>query len=386
MATGLDLIKGGLRRCNSYQSGEPIAAPDEQDCLDTMNDLFDSWSVDKLYIFGSNENILQFTGGKNQYKVGNPTNTSLGQPNFTGTVGAIFTASTATNVLTVTIVSSGIINVGDLLIDSSMPANTKIASFGSGTGGTGTYNLTTSPGTLGGHTVSTGSAIITGITNMPANLIANATLSDLANVIAPGTTVSSVGSTTITMSAQSVGSSTGADTLSYTIPGDFAIPRPLRITDGFTRISSLDFTIDVTMSQKRFLEILYKAQPGPWPTVAWYNPLMPYGILNVFPTPSSNAEVHLFTDTILTNLTATQTFILPQGYARAIKWCLAKEFCAEFGYPLTEAIKTHAKESLDMIKALNAQPAPVARYDRELMRGGRVGADWIMHGGFGGTN
>jgi hypothetical protein len=134
------------------------------------------------------------------------------------------------------------------------------------------------------------------------------------------------------------------------------------------------------MSQSRYLEILYKAQPGPWPTVAWYNPLMPYGMISFYQTPGQDGECHLFTDTILTDLTINQTFILPQGYARAIKWCLAKELCAEYGYPLTDVIKLHAAESLNLIKALNAQPAKIARYDMALVRGNRPDGGWIFHG------
>ena len=34
------------------------------------------------------------------------------------------------------------------------------------------------------------------------------------------------------------------------------------------------------------------------------------------------------------------------------------------------------------IKALNAQPAPVARYDRMIMRSNRADAGFIFHGGY----
>jgi hypothetical protein len=316
MATALDLIKGALRRITSYQTGETIAQPDQADCLETLNDLLDSWSTDKLQIFGSNENILQWVNGQNQYKIGNPTCASLGQPPFTGALTA-------------------------------------------------------------------GSPTITGVTNVPSNLVVGATLTDVANVIPEGATVLSIGASSVTMSANAtVTPSTGTDSITYTIPGDFAIPRPLRITGGFTRINELDFWLDVFATQEQYTSILFKPQPGPWPTIAWYNPQMPYGILNVYQTPGQNSELHLYTDTILSNLTITQTFVLPQGYARALKWCLAQEICAEYGYPLSEAIKKNASESLKMIKALNAQPAQRAKYDRQLVRGNRPDGGWIVSGGF----
>lgn len=65
-----------------------------------------------------------------------------------------FTASFATNVMTVTIAGAAALKVGDAITGASIPANTYIASFGTGTGGTGTYNLTTTPGTLAAQAAS----------------------------------------------------------------------------------------------------------------------------------------------------------------------------------------------------------------------------------------
>jgi hypothetical protein len=315
MTQALDLIKGALRRVNSYQSGEPLAPLDAQDCLDTLNDLLDSLSTDHTSIVGSVENILQWVPGQSQYRIGNPVCTSLGFAPFTG-------------------------------------------------------SLTANSGTL------------SGITNMPANLIVGATLSDVAGVIPSGATVTAVGTNTVSFLPVATATPAGLDSITFTIPGDFAIPRPLRITQGFTRFNNLDYTLDVAESQARFTEILYKAQPGPWPTVAWYNPLMPYGILNVYQTPGNASELHLYTDSILGNLTLTQVFFMPQGYNRWIKWLLAKEICAEFGYPMTEAIKTNAADAEKKIKALNAEPAVVSTYDRALTRGNRGDGGWILTGGY----
>lgn len=322
MATTLNLIQGALRRIVSYQSGEAIAAPDSSDCLDTFNDMLDSWSIDKQLVFGSVETVLQLNNNQNQYKIGNPTCSSIGEPPFTGTV------------------TSGSKNITGVTIPADLVSGT--AASGSGAG---------------------------------------STITSLQGLFPTGTYVTAASGTTVTVNNNATANSVGLDTLTYTIPGDWAIPRPNRITHGFTRYSLLDFTCEVTMSQSRFLEILYKGQPGPWPTVAWYNPQMPYGLFNVYQTPSNNASFHLFTDTILANLTLNQTFVLPAGYARALKWCLAKEICAEYGFPLTEAIKTNAAESYAAIKALNAEPAAKAKYDSMLLKN-RANAAWILTGGY----
>lgn len=58
---------------------------------------------------------------------------------------AAFTASLATTVMTVTIAPvTGALAVGQIVIGTGIPANTYIASFGTGTGGLGTYNLSAS--------------------------------------------------------------------------------------------------------------------------------------------------------------------------------------------------------------------------------------------------
>jgi len=57
------------------------------------------------------------------------------------------TASCATNVLTVT-ATAGILQVGQQVSGVGIPLGTTIISFGTGTGGNGTYNLSTIPGTV----------------------------------------------------------------------------------------------------------------------------------------------------------------------------------------------------------------------------------------------
>lgn len=61
---------------------------------------------------------------------------------FTGT------ASFATNVMTVTVATTGTLKVGDKVTSAGVAAGTTITALGTGTGGTGTYTLSTSPGTI----------------------------------------------------------------------------------------------------------------------------------------------------------------------------------------------------------------------------------------------
>jgi hypothetical protein len=238
-------------------------------------------------------------------------------------------------------------------------------------------------GTFAG-TVTNGSPTITGVT-VPSNLIVNGDLTGVG--IPDGTTILSfnAGLGTITMSANAT-LSPGAQQIAYTIPGDFKIPRPLRVTNSFTRINTqgagLDYQIEM-ISQERYIEIGYKAISAPWPIVAWYNPTMPLGNIFFYQSPSDAAELHLFTDTILQNFADLTTDVqMPQGYTRALKRCLARDLAPEFGAPWTQQHERLAKEAYDFVKSLNQVPVPVARYDSELIQHQRTDAGWILYGGF----
>lgn len=72
-----------------------------------------------------------------------------------GTIAAnTFTASFATNVMTVTIAPALPLKVGQAVTSAGVAANTFITALGTGTGGTGTYTLSTSPGTIAAQAAS----------------------------------------------------------------------------------------------------------------------------------------------------------------------------------------------------------------------------------------
>lgn len=221
-------------------------------------------------------------------------------------------------------------------------------------------------------TVTSASGVITGVTQIPSDLAVGATLSDTygGTVIPKGALVTAIGTNTVTFAPVSVGNSVGLDQITYTIPGDFAIPRPLRITHGYTRFSNLDFPLEVYTTETEYNSILYKFQPGPWPTLAWYNNTFPYGLLNVYQVPGNSAQVHLFCDTILSKPALTDTLILPQGYVRALKWLLAEELWPEYwgNAPFPPHMAKLSYKASEAIKALNAQPVPKMTYEPVLTR------------------
>lgn len=323
-STALDLITGALRNINALEAGEPIQPNDAADALQVLNDLLESLSTDKLFVFTANQNIVAWTPGQFQYTIGNPV-----QGTFVGTVngGTPF----ITNVTTPLVLTFGINGIGQ---------------------------------TVGGS------------------------LTGLSGLIPPGATIVSQIGTTVTMNVNAIGSSALSDSITYTAPGNFAIARPLRLRPGYTRITAsgntgLDYWFDVCTLDD-YNEIGYKGVPGPWPYIVCYQPTYPYGTIWVYPNPQQAGQVYLWTDVILTDFTTTtQTIQLPQGYSRALKKLLAMELAPEYGKNPSAELARQAWEARTYIKSLNETPVKKMRYDSALMSGNGRDASWIFHGGFG---
>ena len=85
-------------------------------------------------IRGAGARVVDTIGSDQTFvvKTGNATNIQN---------GAVVTGAIAASVLTVTAVTSGTVRVGQILSGSGIAAGTYISSLGTGTGGTGTYNV-----------------------------------------------------------------------------------------------------------------------------------------------------------------------------------------------------------------------------------------------------
>lgn len=88
---------------------------------------------------GSTVHAARFYGGIQSLGTwANVINVKLGS---TGSPSATFGASISGTVMTVTSISQGVIGIGQTIKGINIPANVMIVSFGSGSGGTGTYNI-----------------------------------------------------------------------------------------------------------------------------------------------------------------------------------------------------------------------------------------------------
>lgn len=393
-STANDLIIGALRNLNVLEAGEVPNNLDAPDALQVLNDLLESLSTDRLFVFTQNANIVAWTPGQFSYTIGNPV-----QGTFTG-----FTTSGSpiiTGITTALTITFGVNSIGQTVggsltdVQSVIPAGATIVSFSAGT----VVNITfTAPAvgtsaTLNANwTQPTGLYLITfsdGETR--TGTLTNGSTAITWNVALTGTPTAAgnqVNTSQLVMSANAIATLTAADSITYTAPGNFAIARPLRIRPGFTRITAsgntgLDYWWDVC-SFDDYNEIGYKGVPGPWPYMLSYQTTFPYGTIWIYPNPQQAGEVHLFTDVILSDLTSTtQQINLPQGYARALKKLLAIELAPEYGKNPSRELLRQAQEARDFIKSLNSVPVKKLRYDSALMAGNGKDASFIFHGGFG---
>lgn len=241
-------------------------------------------------------------------------------------------------------------------------------------------------GTFSG-TLVLGSNVISNVT-IPVGLIVGGTVTDIQAALPANTTITAIGTNTVTLSANSLQTVSSPETFTYTTPGNINIPRPLRINSGYSRITAasnnnLDYWFECTMSMERYNEFGLKFNPGPWPLILAFQPTFPLGTFWVYPNPSIAAEVHLFTDLIFTEFAnLNQNVNFPQGYTRAFKKLAALELAPSWGKSVTPQLQRQAAEARAFIKRLNASPIVTLRYDSEIVRSQQNDAGWIIHGGF----
>ena len=321
MTAPIDIISRALKDIGALEAGETPTPEAAQDAFEMLNDLIDQWSNEDMMTFYKTEIIFPVTSGQTQYTIG---------PG--GQVGAVFTGSISGTTLTVTAITSGAIAIGQTISGTGITDGTKILAFQTGAGGNvneaGTYTLNISQ---------------------------------------------TVASTTINAYYQ----------------------RPLVINSAFVRINTtsngqpitgggLDYPVSV-LNVEEYEMIGLKTLNGPWPKALYYQPTELLGNLFLWPNPGQG-EMHIFADTIFSNYTGLYDNItLPQGYAMALRWCLAERLMPMYGkasQTQIAMIMKFAAQGKATIKRTNMKPPPVARYADALLVGRSKDAGWILSGGF----
>jgi hypothetical protein len=96
--------------------------------------------------------------------------------------------------------------------------------------------------------------------------------------------------------------------------------------------------------------------------------------------------MHIFANTLFSHYDSLYTDInLPQGYAMALRWCLAERLMPMYGkanQTQIAMISQYAAQAKSTLKRTNMSPLQVARYPDALMSSRAKDAGWILSGGF----
>jgi hypothetical protein len=321
MTTPFDIVSRALKDIGALEAGEVPTADAAQDAFDMLNDLVDQWSNEEMMVYYKNEIVFPIVAGQTQYTIG-PT----------GNINASFVGSISGNILTVTAINSGAINVGQSLSGTGITAGTTIEKMLTGAGNNvneaGTYQVSISQ---------------------------------------------TVASTTITGYYQ----------------------RPLSIDSAFVRINTnsngipivncgLDYPIAV-LALEEYEMIGLKTLNGPWPKALYYQPSVTLGNIYVWPNPSQG-EMHIFTDNLFQRYTSLyDPVLLPQGYTMALRWCLAERLMPMYGKASATQIgmiNAYAAQAKATIKRINMKPVQSARFADAMLSSRQKDAGWILSGGF----
>lgn len=307
--TPSDTISAALRSIGALALGE-TAGPDAANAaFGMLNDMLDNWSAQHLAIYYQNEVFHELTPAQYIYTIG---------PN--GMVGCSFTGSIALNVLTVTAIASGAINIGQAI--NGVQAGTTITALGTGQQGNGTSAL----GTY---------------------------LLNFSQTVASG-------------------------------PLTSYQPRPIRINSAFVRVATLDYPVKVMSFEdyeKVGLKSLngpwpygvYYQPAEPVGTLNyWPNPSS--GEVHLF-CDSLLGNFQTLADVV----TIPQGYAMAMRWNLA-ELLMPEYGRADQGQ--VQMVMKNAANSLAWVKRVNARPQQEQQFDQALLTGIRKDSGWIMHGGF----
>ncbi len=149
--------------------------------------------------------------------------------------------------------------------------------------------------------------------------------------------------------------------------GDLNSERPVRIDSAYVIYNSVTFPIDIYTDQQ-WASIPYKAQTSNFPTVLYYQPLVPLGYLWPYPIVNgTGAELHIITHVPFAQFTlSTTTAYLPPGWSEALATNLAIAIAPEYQKNATPDMIQQAKVAKGNIKRINNK-TPIATFDGTLL-------------------
>jgi len=139
--------------------------------------------------------------------------------------------------------------------------------------------------------------------------------------------------------------------------GDFVGNRPVLLDDATYFVdptNNISFGIKI-INQQQYDGIAVKTVTSTYPQVIWTNMDMPNMDMYIYPVPTKALEWHFVSVTELVEpATLSTVLVVPPGYLRAFRYCLACEMAPEFGVEPSPTVSRIAMVSKRDIKRINA--------------------------------
>jgi hypothetical protein len=146
--------------------------------------------------------------------------------------------------------------------------------------------------------------------------------------------------------------------------GDLNSARPETVVDVYYQDSNDSDSHLTHITELEYNDIPNKTSEGR-PTSWFYAPDYPRGKLYLYPVPNDTNTLNITSKKPFSAVTIDDSFILPSGYSRAIKWNLALEMSPNSDIPADPLVVKNATESLLSIQGKNAKPL-IMRQDSGL--------------------
>jgi len=350
------IITSALRKLQVLELG---ATPDPDTVLNasqSLNLMIKAWQSQGIKLWTIQEYVVPLVASQNTYKLGYTT-TKTGLVEVTSSNSAVVTASIAltTGLMTVTAVTSGTVAVGATLTGTGISGTITITSFGSGSGGLGTYNTSWTGAAIASTTVTcfvSGSNVITYIGNgltvgtplvvtttgtLPGGLTAGNTY----YVISTPTPYTLVLSSTlggVAVGITTVGTGVHTSTVTTPVTVDQVTDKPLKVIQAWLRNVSVTPYIDrpvLIVSRQEYNILGSKFATGQINSI-WYDPRTTYGEVHTYLTPDATtaADYRLYMvgqKPLGDILLSTDIPDFPTEWMQALVWGLADELAIEYG-------------------------------------------------------
>lgn len=136
--------------------------------------------------------------------------------------------------------------------------------------------------------------------------------------------------------------------------GNFVGDRPVEVQDSTYFIySNLSYPLTF-LNEDQYNAIALKNSTSTFPQFMWVNMDMPDITMRIWPVPTNEIEIHIISIVELSQpATLATTLVIPPGYLRAFRFCLAVEIAQEFGAEPPPMVKRIAEVSKRNIKRIN---------------------------------